>query len=117
MTHLRKHSQKSSISYRTTFAFCITLSLVGCDILNPKVTAKEIKSNLIKTCGKTDSSCISDVENQFPFCNQRYQNDWRLYLKANIQNQERFLQSYLDNLYSCIVDEKGNAYFSTVELP
>ncbi len=94
--------------------FVIALSvlcLLGCDELISKAGTEYLKISLKDACGEDDNACISAVEEQFDSCHEIYENEWNEYMDSSLSEEDELLEKYSSNMYECIVDENGDAYF------
>lgn len=88
-----------------------TMMFAGCDQAITSMSGEMIKQGMVETCGEDDQPCLQAVENQFGACQQKYQVQWNAYMNAPTEKEDELLDTYMNNMYDCIVDEKGEPYF------
>jgi hypothetical protein len=76
------------------------------------VTAKMVKDQLSDACGE-DSDCAQAVDKQFDACLEK--SDFLKYMNSPKSEEDKYLDSTFDFLYSCIVDKDGYPYFQAPE--
>jgi hypothetical protein len=89
----------------------LTLALIllsGCDRTDP---AAFLKASLKDSCGADQAGCVQAVEEQFPECHEKYQQQWQAYLSASGDAEAQALRAYSRRLYGCITHESGKPYF------
>jgi hypothetical protein len=74
--------------------------------------AKMVKSSLKEVCGD-DAECTEAVDSQFDACLKK--SDFKKYMDASPAEEDKYLASTFDHLYSCIVNRKGEPYFGASE--
>ena len=67
---------------------------------------KTLEYDMVETCGE-DKSCVKAVEEQVANC--MVSSQWRQYLEN--QDDEAELERFATEVYACIKDTEGKAYF------
>jgi hypothetical protein len=74
--------------------------------------AKTAKSTLKEAC-EDDAECVEAVDSQFDACLK--QSDFKKYMNASPAEEDKYLASTFNHLYSCIVNQEGEPYFAAPE--
>ncbi len=90
---------------------CSAFLLSACEQAINQGAALYIQSEIIKACGEEDPACMAAVDEQFFPCHEQYKQYWNAYMHAGPGEEDRHLEQYYHGLYSCIVDQDGQAYF------
>lgn len=95
---------------RYFFVFLIVFLLTSCEpgMLEETVFRYTLEKGLLSTCGDEDKACQEAVKSQISACMET--SNWRQYLEN--QDSEEEFQRFIEEFYSCIVDENGEPYFS-----
>jgi hypothetical protein len=74
--------------------------------------AKKAKSSLKEAC-EDDTECVQAVDSQFDACLK--DSDFEKYMNASPAEEDKYLASTFNHLYSCIVNQEGEPYFTAPE--
>lgn len=100
---------------KSTWVILLWLTLTGCDkYFGAAGSPPYLKTSLLELCGETDQACVEAVNTQFETCHQKNISPWDLYMQASSSKQDQYLDLYSKNIYACITDTSGKAFFEFI---